>query len=82
MHKVYGTHFTSGEKELHEAILNWIQSKVHNQLLQKHIEQIFNPPSGSHGGVWERLIRTIRRLLKALLKEQVVDECSSHYHSE
>ena len=34
-----------------------------------------NPPSGSHhGGVWERLIRTIRRLLKALLNEQVVDD--------
>ena len=70
-----GTNFTSGKKELREAILNWNQSKVHNQLLQKNIEWIFNPPSGSHhGGVWERLIRTIRRLLKALLKEQVVDD--------
>ena len=56
-------------------MLNWNQSKVHDQLLQKNIKWIFNPPSGSdHRGVWERLIRTIRRLLKALLKEQVVDD--------
>ena len=29
-----GTNFTSGQKELRKAILNWNQSKVHNQLLQ------------------------------------------------
>ena len=69
------TNFTSGEKELREAVLNWNQSKVHNRLLQKNIKWIFNPPSGSyHGGVWERLVRTIRRLLKTSLKEQVVSD--------
>ena len=36
------------------------------------IEWIFNPPFASHhGGVWERMIRTIRRVLIALLHPNV-----------
>lgn len=35
----------------------------------------FNPPSGSHhGGIWERQIRTIRRVLCAILRQQTLDE--------
>ena len=34
-----------------------------------------NPPSGSHfGGVWERCIRTVRKILVALIKEQPLDD--------
>ena len=68
------TNFASGEKEPREAVLSWNQSKVYNQLLQKNIKWILNPSGSHHGGVWERLIRTVRRLLKTLLKEQVVDD--------
>jgi hypothetical protein len=33
------------------------------------------PPAVSHmGGIWERVIRSIRRILKALLQEQVVND--------
>ena len=70
-----GTNFTSGEKELRESIVNWNQEKIHSYLLQKHIKWSFNPPYGSHhGGVWERMIRSIRGILRALLKEQVLDD--------
>ncbi|PIK41879.1 hypothetical protein BSL78_21276 [Apostichopus japonicus] len=35
------------------------------------IEWFFNPPAGSHfGGVWERMIRTTRKILYSLMKEQ------------
>ena len=35
----------------------------------------FNPPYGSHmGGVWERLIRDIRKILSTLVKNQVLDD--------
>ena len=41
----------------------------------KNIEWIFNPPAGyHHGGVWERCIRTTRIVMKALLKEQPLDD--------
>ena len=33
-----------------------------------------DPPAGSHhGGVWERSIRTVRKVMNALVKEQVLD---------
>lgn len=35
----------------------------------------FQPHAGSHhGGVWERCIRTFRKVMIALLKEQVLDD--------
>ncbi|CAB4014860.1 Tyrosine kinase receptor Cad96Ca, partial [Paramuricea clavata] len=74
-----GTNFTSGEKELREAISNWNQDKIHGHLLQKHIKWTFNPPYGSHhGGIWERCIRTIRSIMRALLKEQVINDEGLH----
>ena len=51
------------------------QSKVNEQLRQKEIIWNFNPPLASHmGGVWERVIRSIRRILCALLKEQTLTD--------
>ncbi|XP_077862497.1 uncharacterized protein LOC144344447 [Saccoglossus kowalevskii] len=42
-------------------------------LSQKNITLHFNPPSGSHfGGIWERQIRTIRKILYSLLREQMI----------
>ena len=53
-----GTNFTSGERELRDAISDWNQEKIHNSLLQKHIKWSFNPPYGSYfGDIWERCIR-------------------------
>ena len=46
-----------------------------------HVEFVFNPPSASHfGGVFERQISTIRKVLSGLLLEQstsLTDECLS-----
>ena len=70
-----GGNFVSGEKELREAVKKWNQSQIHDYLLQKNIKWIFNPPTGSHhGGVWERCIRTTRKVIKAVIKEQVLDD--------
>lgn len=70
-----GGHFVKGEKDLREAIRQWNQEKIHAFLLQKSIKWIFKPPAGSHGGgVWERCIRTVRKVMKALLNEQRLDE--------
>ncbi|XP_028404804.1 uncharacterized protein LOC114527371 [Dendronephthya gigantea] len=70
-----GTNFVAGEKELRNAIDGWNQEKLHKFLLQQHIKWIFNSPTASHqGGVWERCIRTVRKVLKGLLKQQVLDE--------
>jgi hypothetical protein len=74
-----GTNLTSGEKELRKAVGNWNQAKILDHLLQRNIKWLFNPPYGSHhGGIWERCIRTARNILRALSKEQVVDDESLH----
>ena len=70
-----GSNFVRGEKDLREAVREWNQQKIHAFLLAKNIKWIFNPPAGSHhGGVWERCIRTVRKVMKALLKEQPLDD--------
>lgn len=44
-------------------------------LLQKEIQWDFTPPASSHiDGVWERQIRTVRKVLNAILKEQTLDD--------
>lgn len=53
----------------------WNQAQIHEYLLQHDFKWIFNPPAASdHGGAWERCIRTVRKVMKALLKEQVLDD--------
>jgi transposase InsO family protein len=70
-----GGNFVGGEKELRQAIGGWNQHQVHEFLLQKGIKWTFNPPASSHfGGVWERCIRTVRKVLTALLREQLLDD--------
>ena len=44
-------------------------------LQQKEIFWVFNPPTASHmGGVWERMIRSVCKILNAVLKEQNLTE--------
>ena len=70
-----GTNFTSGEKEIREAILQWNQKNIHEFLVQQNVQWIFNPPMASHmGGVWERVIRSVRKVIGALVKKQMMDD--------
>ena len=68
-----GTNFKADEQELRTSIQTWNQHKVIDYLHQKGIEWHFNPPAASHmGGVWERLIRSVKNILKAFLKKQLL----------
>lgn len=72
-----GTNFVGAEKELREAIESLNQSQIEKAMQKKGIKWIFNSPSASHqGGVWERQIRTVRRILNALVKEQTLTDDS------
>ena len=66
-----GTNLIGAETELRQEIDGWNQTRIKNDLQQKAIEWKFNPPTGSHfGGSWERLIRSVRQVLCALLRQQ------------
>lgn len=70
-----GTNFVGADRELKKAIKEWNTSQIENSLLQRDIKWMFNPPSGSHhGGVWERIIRSIRQIMVATLREQSLDD--------
>lgn len=70
-----GRNFVGAERELGVAIKEWNQCHINDVLLQKGIKWSFNPPTGSHhGGAWERLIRSVRKVLNSILKVQNLDE--------
>jgi transposase InsO family protein len=70
-----GTNFQGGNREIREAIKSWNEQQLNKNMIQRDIEWKFNPPHASHmGGVWERLIRSTKRILSALMKEQVVSD--------
>ncbi len=70
-----GGNFVKGERELRQMVNDWNQTQIHEFLLQRNVKWTFNPPAGSHhGGVWERCIRTVRKVILATLKEQQLDD--------
>ena len=70
-----GSHLVGAEKELRLSLREWNQSQIESFLLQKGISWNFNAPTASHhGGVWERLIRSTRRIMLGLTKEQVLSD--------
>ena len=74
-----GGNFVGAQKEMKLAIKEWNQEVIHEFLLQNNVKWLFNPPYSSHrGGVWERCIRSVRRILSSLLKEQTLDDESCY----
>lgn len=70
-----GGNFVKGSKEISNAISEWNHQKIDAYLLQHEVQWIFNPPTGSHhGGTWERCIRTVRKVLNAILNQQILDD--------
>ena len=70
-----GSNFVGAERELTQAINNWNKSRINDFLVQRNVKWNFNVPRASHhGGVWERLIRSIRKVLSGLCKEQILTD--------
>ena len=59
------------------ALLN--PNTIQQRLSARGIKWSFNPPFGSqHGGSWERLIRTIKKVLYSFVRLQMLDDESLH----
>ena len=51
------------------------QDQVNDRLRQDEVQWLSNLPEDSHqGGVWERMIRSVRKILGSLLREQLVND--------
>ena len=71
-----GTNMVRADKDLRAAHRSWgASSLVDTELQRKGIEWTFLPPSASHmGGVWERMIRSVRKILHSIIGTQRVDD--------
>ena len=70
-----GTNLVAAEKELKEALKSWNLQQIQQSLLQKGVKWTFNPPHGvHHGGIWERLIRMVKRILQTVTGQQHLDD--------
>ena len=68
-----GTNFVGSARLLRESISSWNQSQIHDSLRQINIKWTINPPSSSHmGGVWERMIRSVRTTLMSIMPKQTL----------
>ena len=71
-----GTNFHAADRELRKAVKEMLNDdKLKNYLIREDIEIIwkFNTPAASHhGGAWERLIRSVRRALSAVIRTHSV----------
>ena len=70
-----GTNFKGAEAEVIEALKSWNLEKIHGSLSRRGIEWVFNPPGASHqGGVWERLIRSTKKILRSLVGNRELND--------
>lgn len=74
-----GTNFVGAKRELKEAFVAVSHENIQKALREQEIQWSFNPPGASHyGGIWERLIRSIRQVLYSVLKLQTLDDEGLH----
>lgn len=75
MYSDNGTNFHGANKELQNAIAEIDKSKIEDYALSRRVKWIFNPPDAPHmGGIWERLIRSVKTALNAALRDQAPSE--------
>ncbi len=70
-----GTNFVGAERALREAVAALDHTKIQHALLSKGLKWVFNPPAGPHvGGIWERLIRLVKKVLYSTVRQQSMDD--------
>jgi hypothetical protein len=70
-----GTNFVGAEAEMKRAKEEISEVVIAKFAADNGINWKFNPPTASHmGGVWERMIRTVRRVMFAVMQGGLTDE--------
>ena len=70
-----GGNFIGAEKELGVWLKGLDVGRITDRMAEIRITWRFNPPNASHrGGVWERLIRSVRKILNSVAGRQSLNE--------
>jgi len=70
-----GPIFVGAEHELKEAIEGWNNAKIYQELQQKGVKWTFHLPTAAHmSGVWERLVQSAKKHLKAIVGDRLLSE--------
>ena len=70
-----GTNFVGAERELQDSIRGWNNTKIYQELPHKGVKWAFHPPTAAHmSGVWERLVQSAKRHLKAIVGDRLLSE--------
>lgn len=79
-----GSNFKGADTEIKAHLKEISQAKINQYLLERDIEWRFGPPDASHwGGVWERMIRSVRRILRVISRSQrITDESLATFLAE
>ncbi|XP_037929022.1 uncharacterized protein LOC119663485, partial [Teleopsis dalmanni] len=66
-----GTNLTAAEKELRESIKNVDFNELQAEFTSPETQWVFLPPAAPHmGGAWERMVRSIKTVLGAIISPQ------------
>ena len=75
MYSDCGTNFKGASTELTDAIALLDSEKIEQYATSEKIVWTFNPPSAPHmGGAWERLVRSSKEVLFALMKNHTLTD--------
>ena len=74
-----GTNFVGANRELGEALRSLSQERITGELSRKEITWYFNPPSSPHmGGIFESMVKQVKRAMKTVINDQVLPEETLH----
>ena len=70
-----GTNFVGVEREFAEYVVAWNKEGIEQHLIQRGVRWKFNPPAAPHfGGIWERLVRSCKKAMYAVLENRSITE--------
>uniref|UniRef100_A0A336M9E8 CSON012451 protein n=1 Tax=Culicoides sonorensis TaxID=179676 RepID=A0A336M9E8_CULSO len=75
MYSDRGTNFIGAEKILKEELQQIDSAAIAKELISPQLKWHFNPPASPHmGGCWERLVRSVKKILYATLPTRTPSE--------
>ena len=75
MYSDCGSNFKGATRELKDSIASLSHEDIGNYAAMSNIHWKFNPPCAPHmGGIWERLVRSVKEVLMTVMKDRVLTD--------